>query len=102
VPIGSNSKPKEFTQYTGWTQARLKEEWAGGSQITCCNAFVGWYSTELARRLGKKELSLGNFSMEGWLAANRKHHAWVSARPGFQPFPGDIYRPHSFHMGVAY
>ncbi|HEX2237192.1 MAG TPA: hypothetical protein VHJ19_02285, partial [Gammaproteobacteria bacterium] len=53
VPIGSNSKPKEFTQYTGWTQARLKEEWAGGSQVTCCNAFVGWYSTELARRLGK-------------------------------------------------
>lgn len=103
LPIGSKNKPEEFKKYTdGWTQEQLKVRWARGSQLTCCNEFVGWYSKELARRLGKPILGLGNFSTEGWLAANRKHHAWVLPRTGAKPFPGDIYRPRSFHMGVVY
>lgn len=102
APIGSRDKPADFTKYTGYTQDQLTKLWAGGSQLTCCNEFVSWYSRELATQLKSPVIPLGNFSTEGWLAANRKHHAWVRPREGAKPFPGDIYRPVSFHMGVVY
>jgi hypothetical protein len=106
LPIGSNDKSPDkkldFTRYTGYTQTQLETLWAGGSGLTTCNEFVNWYSGELARRLGKTSISLGNFSTEGWLAKNGKHHAWVRPTEGAMPLPGDIYRPVSFHMGVAY
>ena len=73
LPIGSNEKQAEFTAYTGYTQKMLTTLWESGSGLTCCNEFVSWYSKELAKRLEKPVLPLGNFSTEGWLAANRQH-----------------------------
>ncbi|SRR5215204_240748 len=86
----------KFTKMTGSSQAILEANWKTGGIMTTCNAFVGWYGTQL----GSKNY-LGRFDIDTMVKKWGKEHAWIPASSGAQPKYGDIFRPKKFHIGIS-
>jgi hypothetical protein len=86
----------KFLKMTGTSQAVLEANWKTGGIMTTCNAFVGWYGTQL----GSKNY-LGRFDIETMVKKWGKEHAWIPVSSGAQPKYGDIFRPKKFHIGLS-
>lgn len=85
-----------FTKLTGVTHETLVKNWSGGGIMTCCNAFVGWYASQL----GSKQY-LGRFDLEQYLPKIGMGHTWVKSTADVRPKYGDICRHTAFHVGVS-
>lgn len=86
----------QFVKMTGTSHATLEANWKTGGIMTTCNAFVGWFGSQL----GSKNY-LGRFDIEAMLKKWGKPHAWVPASSGAQPKYGDIFRAKKFHVGIS-
>lgn len=98
-----------FVTLSGFTQKRLRDDWASGVMTTSCNSFAGWCGREagapagstLAR--GKLNLSLCESEAPGcWIWANTGEaiDANLMPEPGdfySKPFPGQTWG----HVGIV-
>lgn len=95
--IRSNDGTGDFAHYTGGvTQKTLDDAWKAGSNLTCCNAFAGWYG----RELGSAHY-LGRFDLEKYLPTIDKGSAWVKSCAERRPRYGDILIHAQLHEDVA-
>lgn len=85
-----------FTKLTGVKHQTLVDAWAKGSKLTTCNAFTGYYGTQL----GCKPY-LGRFDLDTYLPKIGKGHAWIKSTADRRPKYGDICRHTAFHVGVS-
>jgi hypothetical protein len=100
IPAGqikSNDKSGDYQKYTGGLKHEtLEANWKAGGIMTGCNAFAGWYASQLG-----SAHYLGRFDLVTFLPSIGKGHAWIKSASGRRPQYGDILLHTGLHEDVA-
>ncbi|HEY3742923.1 MAG TPA: hypothetical protein VGL53_23915 [Bryobacteraceae bacterium] len=95
--ITTKSDPQLFARLTGGgNQKALDDAWAKGKNLTYCNAFTGWYGSQLG-----PGPYMGVFELEKFVKDHGKARSWVASTMFNRPKYGDICRHTAFHVGVS-
>jgi hypothetical protein len=97
VITSDGATQQKYHQLTGYSQQRLKDNWAKGGQLTGCNAFTGWYS----KQLKPNGVELSNFDVPKALRQAGRPEAWIPSTAHNRPREGDILRHTAFHMDIC-